>query len=432
MERSLSDEYKNLEGTFRLTHGDYRGSGTYVDVRVATSLRESAGSDVIPPNAVFDDSTGDALLEGSALVRLDAGPGTLTLTAGGTHWRHRYVHDQRKASAKDTLEDDYDEEGLVTALYAATFGEHSLAGGIDLLGERISGPTLIGQGSDRERGSIFLQDEWRLGDAPRLVATGGVRVDLDTQFGAVVTPRLAVRYDPVSGLALRASVGTGFRAPSFEELYLTLDHTAYGYTVDGNPALKPENTLGGTVSADWEPLRALTFSASLFWNQLWNMIAYKTLQTAPVQKLTYDNTARATTRGGELSVAWAANRYLTLGAGYTYTYARDLGTGYELENQSTHRLVGQLRLRLKEAGLTGFVRAAWTGKRPLVDGADVPAGQTAYGYLDPFLLLDARVGWTVLPKVEFFVAGNNLANAGNNNDLPLAPRSVFSGASFAY
>jgi outer membrane receptor for ferrienterochelin and colicins len=211
-----------------------------------------------------------------------------------------------------------------------------------------------------------------------------------------------------------------------------LDHSSYGYQVHGNPDLKPERSVGGTLSVDWEPVPTLTVSGSAFWNQLWDMIQYKFSSAGSLTLADYANTAHAVSAGAEAAVTWSPIRFLTLGVGYTFTHARDLDTGYEFEGQPEHRVVGQLRVRVREWGLTGFLRAAWTSLRPLVDGQDVPVGRSAYGYDPRYLLLDARVAWRFLTFFEVFVAGNNLTGEVTNQSLPLPPRSFTGGLSFTY
>ena len=60
--------------------------------------------------------------------------------------------------------------------------------------------------------------------SPRLALLPGVRLDADSQFGAHASPKIAVRYDPHETVALRAAYGWGYRAPSFQELYLLFEN----------------------------------------------------------------------------------------------------------------------------------------------------------------------------------------------------------------
>ena len=109
------------------------------------------------------------------------------------------------------------------------------------------------------------------------------RVDDYSDFGTAFSPKVGVRFEPTSGVLLRASTGRGFRAPSLNELYSQQVHTFVEFairnlsdpvrcpvthlasdcapTVDvvtgGNPALQPQRStqtnLGIVVSpaAGW-------------------------------------------------------------------------------------------------------------------------------------------------------------------------------------
>lgn len=92
--------------------------------------------------------------------------------------------------------------------------------------------------------AVFAQDEWEV--APGLNLTGGLRADDFDTFGRVTTGRLTAAWRPQGErLKLRASYGTGFRAPSFLDLY---GQSAY-YV--GNPSLRPERARGWDAGCDW-------------------------------------------------------------------------------------------------------------------------------------------------------------------------------------
>ncbi|MEO0447783.1 MAG: TonB-dependent receptor, partial [Verrucomicrobiota bacterium] len=97
-----------------------------------------------------------------------------------------------------------------------------------------------GFGSIDERERLFAlygQQSFRIGD--HLSLTGGLRwEDYDT-FGEAVTWRTTSAYElPFWGTVLRGSAGTGFRAPSFFELFAT------STSFEGNPDLEPEESFG--------------------------------------------------------------------------------------------------------------------------------------------------------------------------------------------
>lgn len=65
---------------------------------------------------------------------------------------------------------------------------------------------------DREAvGGAYAQYTLNLDD--RLVAMGGIRYDYSDRYGSALTPRMHLRYNPISDLSFHASAGRGFRSP---------------------------------------------------------------------------------------------------------------------------------------------------------------------------------------------------------------------------
>ncbi|WP_067064748.1 TonB-dependent receptor [Roseateles chitosanitabidus] len=102
-----------------------------------------------------------------------------------------------------------------------------------------------------------------------------LRFDRYQGVGSTTNPKLGVRYQPSRQLLLRASAGTGFRAPSFSELYRP---TSYGSSPafiydkvldsfdqwatrkEANPNLKPERSQQFSAGLVVEPARDISLS----------------------------------------------------------------------------------------------------------------------------------------------------------------------------
>jgi iron complex outermembrane receptor protein len=114
-----------------------------------------------------------------------------------------------------------------------------------------------------------------------------VRFDRYQGVGHASAPKLSVRWQPVSEVLLRASVGRGFRAPSLQDLYLpqTTNVTPQGATDPircpvtnsrndcgtqfnvingGNPDLKPERSRNVTLGLVVAPTNRVSFSMDYF------------------------------------------------------------------------------------------------------------------------------------------------------------------------
>jgi outer membrane receptor protein involved in Fe transport len=113
-----------------------------------------------------------------------------------------------------------------------------------------------------------------------------VRYDDYSDFGDTTNPKVAVRWSPTEALALRASWGTGFRAPSLAQVGLGPSQesqffidtygcaagvpgacTALDYTLifSGNPNLDAEESENINVGLAWRPTDASEFTID-FWD----------------------------------------------------------------------------------------------------------------------------------------------------------------------
>ncbi len=163
--------------------------------------------------------------------------------------------------------------------------------------------TLVG-GGQRVTASLYGELLWRPWRWLSLLP--GARFDaflVDGQNdldGAAFGPKLAARLEGPWGTGLRASIGQGFRLPSFEERFLRFDHSELGYIVDGNPDLLPEHSTGIRAEAVWqtrELVVPIDAGVELGANLLQDLITEDAASTdddgTPI--FTYKNAARAWT-----------------------------------------------------------------------------------------------------------------------------------------
>ena len=104
---------------------------------------------------------------------------------------------------------------------------------------------VIGQGSTRSSGDRYLNSgfaEVSLPITDNVEVQAATRIENYSDFGNTYNPKLAVRFQPNSTVVLRASWGTGFRAPSLPELYQA-QTSGVDFLVD-NPRCNATGTLG--------------------------------------------------------------------------------------------------------------------------------------------------------------------------------------------
>ncbi|MCU0634454.1 MAG: TonB-dependent receptor [Gemmatimonadaceae bacterium] len=209
----------------------------------------------------------------------------------------------------------------------------------------------------------------------------GARVTWHEQWGVFAAPRIAVLARPVAPLAIRASVGRGFRGPDFKEQFLDFVNPAAGYAVQGNPLLRPERSASASLNVEWADDRWFVRGGG-FYNDLHDFIEFSTAANAGSGVFSYANTARGATRGTEWDAAFNVGR-VRLEGGYAFVDARNKVTGAPLLGRPRHS--GRASVSMPGiAGVRLSATALYTGERPIsrdVLGAVVET-QPAFRRLD--------------------------------------------------
>ena len=241
----------------------------------------------------------------------------------------------------------------------------------------------------------------------RLTLTGQIREDATTIAGNAFTWRAGGVLD-ISEIStqVKASYGTGFRAPALFDRY-GVDSS--GYT--GNPNLRPEFSQGWEAGFSTElPVLAsfgsATASVTYFDNRIHDLIE---LVYAP-PLYTSENVNRARTKGIEADLDLRIAAWLQAGLGYTYTDARDLGTGAELLRRPQNQGFANLRLT-PFAGFTIAPEVIYTGRFQDYLTNDLGEAGFTPALARSGLIVNATVTWQVTPRVQLFVWGKNLGGA---------------------
>ncbi|MBX3738069.1 MAG: TonB-dependent receptor [Candidatus Didemnitutus sp.] len=158
--------------------------------------------------------------------------------------------------------------------------------------------------------AVFVQDE--INPVENVYLTAGLRSDDSDTFGRATTGRVTAAWLVAQQrVKFRASYGTGFRAPSFLDLY---GQSAF-YV--GNPNLAPEKARGWDAGADFYlPQNRGTLSATWFDTRLTNLITFDFVAFPSTVK----NVERARTRGVELSGKFTLPGTSATEVRFAYTY----------------------------------------------------------------------------------------------------------------
>jgi outer membrane receptor for ferrienterochelin and colicins len=437
-----------LDGDVALAYAPDDGSRLWL--RSQYNRRDENAVDLNPSGAVLDrrqrQEQFDVSLGGKRRLADDT---SLLVRGHFGFFRDQLLQDQRGSRALDEYSQNFNRlyEGVVQADHR--LGAHALTGGLEMLGERLTSERLEQSPVGRIRGGAFLQDEWDVAlssdaDGPKLKVAPGFRFDLDSQFGGAPSPRLALKLDPSPALTVRASVGLGFRPPSFQELYLRFSNPGIGYIVAGNEALSPEHSAAVNVGVDWRPpVDGWLLSASAFHTRLTNLINVTASgMPNPDDPVTYhyENVARAYTQGVELNGRFRLPvRATYLDLGYMFLDAQDQTRDRPLEGRSRHRVNAQLSTRVRPLNLEATVRGSWVGGRPYYLGQGgggitnvLGFGEEQRVWAPSYFDLEAQVSYRLGGGFEVFVNGYNLLNAGDQQFNPRPPRGVLGGVQWEY
>jgi vitamin B12 transporter len=168
--------------------------------------------------------------------------------------------------------------------------------------------------------------------ADALYNTLSVRYDDNDRFGGKFTYRIAPAYlIEATGTKLKASVGTGFKAPTLSQMFQNFPE----FDFYGNPDLKPESSVGYDVGFEQAVAgNAVRFGATYFHNDIKNLI------TDNADFTSLANVGRAVTQGVESFASYQPLQTLTFRLDYTYTEATDEVADEELLRRPKH--VGSL------------------------------------------------------------------------------------------
>jgi vitamin B12 transporter len=234
-----------------------------------------------------------------------------------------------------TLEPASPQEGLATGARTKVDWQgalkftraHTLVLGAEHARDEIGEP--ISAANQIDSGYAELQSQL----VGNLFSAVNARYDQNDRFGGKATYRVAPAYVIAgTGTKLKASVGSGFKAPTLSELFQS--YPAFFFIA--NPNLRPETSTGYDVGVEQTVLgETLRAGVTYYYNRVRNLIV--TAPAADGIDITYSNIGRAHTDGVESFVACNPAKAVTLRADYTYTQATDDGSGQQLLRRPKHK-----------------------------------------------------------------------------------------------
>ena len=195
---------------------------------------------------------------------------------------------------------------------------------------------------------IYFQYDWSLNNKLNIVT--GARFDHHNQYNSQISPKLSFKYNLKNNLSIKASVGYGYKAPDFRQLYLDFSNSSAGYLVLGynvlentiqklqnndqllflndinfNNNLNAENSVSYNIGLQYFINPNLPIELNLFRNNIKDLIdtqivgRKKNGQTI----FSYYNVNKSYTKGFEISSSWNPTKKLKIHIGYQLLYAKD-------------------------------------------------------------------------------------------------------------
>ena len=245
---------------------------------------------------------------------------------------------------------------------------------------------------DADITSFWIQDQLLLWDGLDLIA--GVRFDDHDRFGNATTFRIAPAYSiERTQTTLKASYGTGFRAPSLFELYSAF----------GNPNLKEEKSRGWDTGFEQYILnRKIKFGLTYFSMVYTDRIDYD-FATSSYAQLPGDTK----TNGVEGFIRFSPIADLDLLLNYTYTDTED-PNGNSLVRRPENKIYFNARYRFLEKGIANL-DIYWVDERRAVSSAKTASGATIQT-LATYWLVNVSAQYDVCKWLQIFARADNVFN----------------------
>ncbi|HEY0745491.1 MAG TPA: TonB-dependent receptor [Steroidobacteraceae bacterium] len=405
-EQRIDDYYDNLTASTKLGFDVTQNFDVGLVARYTDSHLRLTGENTNNFPADFPDSSQsvDDTLQtyARATAHLLSFDGALDETLGAAYSNIRSSDFSPEAPRSDTVGErvKFDWQGNIKLA-----ANEKLVLGAEHQRDEITAP--ISAGTKIDSGYTELQS----GFGDRFFDTLSVRYDENDRFGGKVTYRFAPAFlITETGTKLKASVGTGFKAPTLNQLFQSFP----AFDFFANPNLKPESSLGWdagfeqTLAAD-----SLRFGITYYHNQIKNLIADSADFTTDI------NVGRAMTQGIESFAAYRPLQALTLRMDYTFTEATDEISHEELLRRPKHK--GTLNADWRPTARLSL-NATLLSVSSWVDGNRDFSIQRLNA--SPYTTVDLAAGYDVSSHLNVYVRISNLLDRRFENPVGFSSPSL--------
>ncbi|RNC89493.1 MAG: TonB-dependent receptor [Allomuricauda sp.] len=331
--------------------------------------------------------------------------------------------------------------------------------------------------------SQYLFAQYDFKPVKNLNVIAGARFDNHSEYNSQLSPKLSARYEITEHLALKGSVGSGFKAPDFRQLYLDFTNAlGGGYSVFGKEVevagierLQDNDELANLFVATSElgrPLDAessvgynlgltykkgkLSSEINFFRNDIKNLIDTQIIATKNngANVFGYINRERILTQGLEFDLKYRLFNNVNLSAGYQLLYAFDkdqldaIDNGevfardpetlqtfqlsrsdyFGLINRSRHTLNFKAFCEIPNWNANGNLRVVYRSRFGLTDlDGNAILDDFDQSFIDGYALVNLSFGKTFFKNYQLQVGANNLFDFKGQFPQALSPIDAISG-----
>ena len=272
--------------------------------------------------------------------------------AGSLHWKKNvkgevfikshaafsgYVHDRYQSDAHTRIFSN-GEIQIFSAIHSETtlralLGKRNeLITGFEYEGEWLKYDGIVDGLQNDQSYSLFIENKFMPLRDDRLVFQPGLRLTYNPQYVLNLAPMLALKYQPLPWLALRASHNYNYKTPKLKQKYRQWIHPgANNFLLQGNTSLKPERGHSYQGSLNITAWHFLNLGGELFYHQLRDVIDSTLVSTnsgvdviGPYTGMReYRNFSKGFSWGTTASLSGEIKKYFRYATSYTYTETKN-------------------------------------------------------------------------------------------------------------
>jgi len=255
-------------------------------------------------------------------------------------------------------------------------------------------------GHDYQNLGIYIQDIHYITE--ELGITIGARLDLDSETGSILNPRLGLVWNINDFFTIKGLYGEAYRTPTTSEQY-----KRFGYD-QGNENLDYEE-IKTTELVFLAKKKRLFSQISLFHNKLDNIIIQSNVDSLNTN--TYFNIGKNTSYGIDFENKFIVSNLLYLFYNFSYKISNDTQNGIEIThpNISKHISVFGLNYKLTpRINYSGYL--LYHGPMSKYPNRNFPDMEISQDIVADYLLLNSSVSFKAIKRLDISIHGYNLLN----------------------